>query len=213
MIIDPLTLAENERRFVAEELHDHIAQTLLQMNMQVSICKKFLELGHEAEAKSELDSLMKQINKGSQQLRDLIADLRPPASDDGSFDSALEQLVNLHHQRGGATVTLIKPDSTPLSGKKKLAVIRIVQEILQNIRKHAQANSVRITLEQNGTTLYIKVDDDGVGFDDALIPNPLAEKGGAGMINMMIRAAAIEGYFDIEAQSGEGTSIQVTIPL
>lgn len=210
---DTLTIAENERRFIAQELHDHIAQTLLQMNMQVSICKKFLEMGYQDEVQNELGSLEQQIHKASQQLRDLMSDLRPPLTEDGLFDSALHKLIKTHDQRGGPPINLNKPEETPISGAKKLAVVRIIQEILQNIRKHAQATQVNLTVKSSPTSIEVTVIDNGVGFDDALVPNPLAEKGGAGMINMHIRSAAVGGKLDVKSQVEKGTMVKISVPL
>jgi signal transduction histidine kinase len=154
-----------------------------------------------------------QINTASQQLRQLITDLRPPVSDDGTFDSILKNQIEIHQQRGGSPVNLIKPDGLTLSHEKKLALSRIIQEILLNIRKHAQASRVDITLEIKETALKLTVTDDGIGFDDALVPNPLAESGGAGMVNMYIRASAVGGKFDVKSHPGQGTTIWVDMPL
>jgi len=210
---NPLTLAENERRFVAQELHDGIAQTLLQLNMQVSICNRYLEMSFHTELGNELDELESQINTVSQQLRQLIADLRPPSSEDGAFDSILEKQIEIHNQRGGAPVNLTRVDHISLSGQKKLALARIVQEILSNIRKHAKAAQVNMSLTVTEGQCQLTVSDDGIGFDDALVPNPLSEKGGAGMINMYSRANLVGGKFDINSQPEQGTTVQVAIPL
>lgn len=212
---DSLTIAENERRFVAQELHDHVIQTILQINMQVSICKRYLELGNIAETTSELNNLEAQITTVSQQLRDLIADLRPPLSDEGTFQSILQKQIEIHHRRSGSPVRLIQIGSTPIEppGPKKLALARIIQEGLLNIRKHAQATQVTISLEQKDSQLELTIADDGIGFDDALIPNPFAEKGGAGMVNMQIRANAIGAKFDIESQPNQGTTLKIIAPL
>lgn len=216
MAANSLTIAENERRFIAQELHDHLAQTLLQMNMQVSICRRYLELGYTAETAEELQLLEDQTLKASQQARQLISDLRPPVSEDGSFRGALNTLIAIHHQRGGAPVTLnYLPDtSLPLlSGHRKLGLLRIIQEALLNTRKHAQATQVELTVKQADGRLIVTITDDGVGFDNALVPNPLAEKGGAGMVNMLIRAADLGGELAINSQPGHGATIEVVMPL
>jgi len=210
---DCITIAENERRFVAQELHDHAAQTLLQINMQAGICKKFLEMGQTDDTLTELKMLEQQIHTASRQIRELISDLRPPRSDDGDFPSMLRDLIETHHQRGGPPVRLSAPNHIPLFGAERLALSRIIQEILLNIRKHAQAAGVNLTITTSANRLQLTVVDDGVGFDDALIPNPLAEKGGAGMVNMHIRAGAIGGELEVKSQINHGTMIQVTFPL
>ncbi len=210
---DLLSLAENERRFLAQELHDGMTQSLLQVNMQVGICKQYLSMGLHAELKKELDALENQINTVSHQLRQLISDLHPPVSNDGTFNTILKKQIETHLQCGGPPVKLIRADKTLLSGPKRLALARISQEILKNIRKHAKATQVNITLTSNKSQCQLIVRDNGIGFDDALVPNPLSEKGGAGMINMYTKANLVGGKFDIHSQPKQGTTIKVTIPL
>lgn len=209
---DILTIAENERRFLAHELHDNIIQTLLQVNMQVAICKRYLELGHLTETQAEIDSLEDQIGRASGQIRDLIADLRLPLGDDGSFASTLQKLIDIHQCRQGPPVTLNGAPDIQLAPPVVLALTRIIQEALLNVRKHAQAKTVNLAVAATETNLTISISDDGVGFDDALVPNPLADKGGAGIINMQIRAEALQGAFDIQSQPDQGTTITVTVP-
>ena len=210
---DSLTIAENERRFVAQELHDHAIQTLLQINMQVGICKHYLELGYIDETKSELEALEQQIITTSQQLRNLIADLRPPISDEGTFQSMLEKQIEIHHQRGGPPVKLTQRAKIELPTYKKLALTRIIQEGLHNIRKHAQETQVNLDLKVHDSQLELTIADNGKGFDDALIPNPFAEKGGAGMVNMQIRTNAVNGSFDIQSRPERGTVVKIIVPL
>ena len=210
---DSLVIAENERRYVAQELHDHAIQTLLQINMQVGICKRYLELGHIEETATELNLLEEQITLASQQLRDLIADLRPPLSEDGSFQSMLAKQIEIHQQRGGPPIKIMQTKAIDLPAPKRLAVTRIIQEGLSNVRKHATASQIELNLKVQASRLILTIADDGKGFDDALIPNPFAEKGGAGMVNMQIRASAINGTFDIHSQPNRGTMIKVTVPL
>ncbi|OQY28711.1 MAG: hypothetical protein B6243_11845 [Anaerolineaceae bacterium 4572_5.2] len=146
---DPLSLAENERRFLAQELHDGMTQSLLQVNMQASICKQYLSMGLHAELEKELDALESQVHTVSNQLRQLTSDLRPPLSSDGSFNAILEKQIETHLQRGGPPVNLTQSDSATLSGPKRLALARISQEILNNIRKHAKATQVDVTLTRS----------------------------------------------------------------
>ena len=210
---DSLIIAENERRFIAQELHDHVIQTLLQINMQVSICQQYLEMDHVEEIGPELNALESQISLASQQVRELIADLRPPLSEDGTFAGMLQKQIDLHHERGGTLVTLgeIPPVNLPVDALLPLA--RILQEVLLNIRKHAWAREVNIDLTTDEENLTMTISDDGVGFDAALVPNPLASKGGAGLINIEIRATAIGGKVDINSQPDQGTTIILTVPL
>lgn len=209
-----LSIAENERRYVAQELHDHVAQTLLQMNMQVSICQQYLHMGATDALKAELALLEQQTHTASKQLREMISDLLPPFSKDGSFKTWLIKHISTHRKRGGAPISFsISGSVTALSSTQQLAVARIIQEALQNIRKHAQADKIDLSIQAGETRFQLTITDDGIGFDDALIPNPLTERGGAGVVNMFIRAEAIGATLDIKSKPGKGTFIQLTVPL
>ncbi|MFQ5577086.1 MAG: sensor histidine kinase [Anaerolineae bacterium] len=210
---DALTIAENERRFIAQELHDHITQTMLQMNMQVGICQRYLEMTHYHEAKSELSMLEAQINTASRQLRQLVSDLRPPVDGEEAYHRVLQKQIEIHLERGGPPVNLRRADNIPLTGPRRLALTRIIQEALLNIRKHARAAQVTVSLRADPSQLQLTISDDGVGFDDTLIPNPLTDKGGAGIVNMQIRTDALNGTLTITSQPKQGTTVQVTIPL
>lgn len=209
-----LTIAENERRYLAQELHDHVAQTLLQMNMQVTICQQYLKLGEIDALNAELSLLEQQSITASKQIREMISDLLPPFSDDGNFKTWVLEQIKLHRQRGGAPISFsISGEKITLSSMQQLAVARIIQESLQNIRKHAQADSVTLNIVTSATRFQTTITDDGIGFDDALIPNPLSEKGGAGLVNMMIRAEAIGAELSIKSQPKHGTLIELNVPL
>jgi signal transduction histidine kinase len=160
-----------------------------------------------------LDSLEAQVSLASEQVRELIADLRAPLDDEGTFAGMLQKQIEIHQERSGPLVILSEVPPVNIAGEKLLAVARILQEILLNIRKHAWAREVKIDLEANQDKLTMTVTDDGSGFDAALIPNPLATKGGAGLVNLQIRTAAIGGQFDITSQPDHGTTVTVTVPL
>jgi two-component system NarL family sensor kinase len=181
--------------------------------MQVSICQQYLEIGHVDEIGPELSALESQVSLASQQVRELIADLRPPLSEEGTFAGMLQKQIDLHHERGGTLITLGEVPAVNLPVEALLPLARILQEILLNIRKHAWAREVNINLAADDEKLTMTVSDDGVGFDATLVPNPLASKGGAGLINIEIRATAMGGRVNINSQPEQGTTIIVTVPL
>lgn len=210
---DIITISENERRFIAQEIHDHAAQTLLQMNLQVSICKQYLELGHAEEAKSELDDLEAQVRKASLELRSLIDDLRPPVSDNDTFSFLLARQLETNQQREGPPVSVTGQDDIQFDKQTLLILARLLQEILLNIRKHAQAKQITIILETTSTHFHLTVKDDGIGFDLAEISNQSKKKGGTGTKIMPIKAKAIGAKIGIKSTPGQGTTVQIRVPL
>ncbi|MEM7034463.1 MAG: ATP-binding protein [Chloroflexota bacterium] len=209
---DALTIAENERRFAAQQLHDQAIQTLLQLNMQIGICKQFFALGQKDETENELNELERQIALASQQLRELIADLRPPTSDDGSFHSSLNTILETHHQRGGPVVHCQYAIPSEPSDRSKLALLRIIQEGLTNVRKHSQAGQVNLTIAMRDNNLYFQLSDDGVGFAEMPTYHQNGKKMKTGLLSMRIRAELLHGKFKVDSQPNNGTIIKGVLP-
>ena len=206
-----LSIAENERRYVAQELHDYVAQTLLQMNMQVNICQQHLKHGDTDALQAELALLEQQSTSVSRQVRQLMDDLLPPPIENGAFKTWLSEHIHTHRQRGGAPVSLSFTGEIALDAQQQLAVARIIQEALQNIRKHAQASTVTLSIESAADRFQLTISDDGIGFDTSINALPTGKK--AGIENMYFRAEAIGAELTIKSQPKHGTLIQLTVPL
>jgi len=204
-----LKLAEKERQNTAQALHDDIVQTLLQMNMQVSICQKYLEMDAHDMLKAELINLSENIMVASRQARAVINDLRPPQDLHLPFDKMVAAQIEIHLERGGSPVNYIHLGKGSLSHEQRLSVIRILQEALANIRKHAQAPLITVNTELSADTCQLTIIDDGKGFD----LNKLPPQRGAGIALMTARAQAMDATFAIKSKPEHGTLIQVTLPL
>ncbi len=205
-----LSIAENERRYVAQELHDYVAQTLLQMNMQVNICQQHLKHGDTNALQAELALLEQQSVSASRQVRQLMDDLQPPTVEDGTFKTWLLEHIDTHRQRGGPPVSLSLVGEIMLDRQQQLAIARIIQEALRNIRKHAQANTVTISIETAADRFQLTISDDGIGFN---ISSDTPTNRKAGIENMYLRAKAIGAELTIKSQPKHGTLIQLTAPL
>lgn len=209
-----LDTLENERRYVAQELHDSVAQSTLQLGLHIGICRKLLERGNIEMATKELAKLEKTIQEASGQVRNMIADMRPPKVDSSEGLAAhLQYVVDLHQKRGGPKLIYrmqIAPDSLNLSPRHTLAVTRIVQEALQNIRKHAEAKNAWLYAAENEQAFWVSIADDGRGFNHKS-PNGDTNHGGAGLANLQARTEASGGTLTIDkGPHGQGTKITVT---
>lgn len=209
-----LDILENERRYVAKELHDGVAQTTLQLGLQAGICRKLLERGNLEMLAQELAALESRIQLVSTQVREIIADMRPPLIEpEASLPEYLQTAISTHVERGGAWLEF----EDKLSGQpqfapaQKLALTRIVQEALLNIRKHAQAKTVRLSLSDNTANFYLSIADNGRGFDPAEVEARPVDRGGAGLSNMRAQAEALKGRLDVD-RAGEWTSVKLTLP-
>lgn len=210
-----LTGLENERRYVARELHDGVAQTTLQLNLQIGICRKLLERDQQEKLAGELAELEQRIQLAATQIRQMIADMRPPkVAPEATLDEYFQYIIELHFDRGGPFVAyhfeLEQPPA--ISPNQSLALTRVAQECLLNIRKHAQATQVQLHVSGDATQLQLKISDNGQGFDLAEVQTRPIDKGGAGLTNLQARVEAIGGALTITSQTGQGTQITVTLP-
>lgn len=214
---DPLlTTLEDERRYVARELHDGIAQTTLQLGLQVGICRKLLERDHLEMLARELARLEERIQMASRQVQEMINDMRPPlVASDAGLDDYLRYVINIHTGRGGPPVDYRfagQEGALALTASQMLALARIVQEALLNIRKHARAENVHLTVSAESHQVYVTIADNGQGFDPAGVETLSTDKGGAGLANLQARAEAIGGTLAIiPTNGGKGTQITISI--
>jgi signal transduction histidine kinase len=208
-----LNALENERRYVAKELHDGVAQTVLQLGLQIGICQKLLERGKTKMLGKELNQLEQRIQLASGQIRELIADMRPTKIDpEAPVPAQVQHLIDLHHERGGPPVTYqVNVADISLTPLQILALNRIIQESLLNIRKHAEAQQVQVDIVEDDALTALTIADDGPGFDLAEITTRSTDKGGAGLANLQARAEA--AGLKLELTTGStGTTVVVTWP-
>jgi signal transduction histidine kinase len=212
-----LRALENERSYVARELHDGVAQTTLQLGLQAGICRKYLEEGKLDILSNELAQLEAHSQLVSSQVRELISDMRPPLVDSrATLDDYIRQIIELHTVRGGPPITYQSNWSDrglEFSSAQVLALVRIVQESLLNVRKHAQAQNVWLTFSMDNDHYYVSIIDDGQGFDQMEVEARPADKGGAGLANIRMRAEAVGGSLSIGRNvTGQGTAVSVNLP-
>ncbi len=199
-----------ERTRMAHELHDSLAQTLASLRFKVRLLDDSFNRGAEADMWHELEVLENTIDEAYAELRSLITDFRAPIDGKGIL-RAVERLTERFRQETGMEVFFYHNWALKdLSREVELEVIRIVQESLNNIRKHSQATTVRLLLYSNEEgRCSILVEDDGIGLPDPLPdPNPTTGEH-IGLRIMQERADKIGGEIQFESEPGEGTLIQL----
>lgn len=207
---------ENERRYVARELHDGVAQTTLQLGLQAGICRKLLERGNLEMLAGELAALEARIQLASSQVREVIAEMRPPRLEpDAPLKEYLQTAINTHVERGGAWLEFQDnlADEPSFSPVQKLTLTRMVQEVLLNVRKHAQTSQVRLGLNEDTSYIYVTIADNGRGFEPPEVEARPVDRGGAGLANLRARARALGGKLTITSgPGGQGTEVKVSVP-
>jgi signal transduction histidine kinase len=203
-----ITSQEDERRRVARELHDDLSQRLAALAIEAGRLEQLAE-GVNEELRAGFARVKKQVAALSDDVHGISRGLHPAMLEDLGLETAIEVEARAFFERGGAPVEL-EAGSMPsaLSADAKLALYRIVQESLRNVQKYADADSVHISLFQDGEAVALRIRDDGRGFDRA-------SKGfrpGLGLASMEERVRLLGGTLRVESSPGKGTLIEVKIP-
>ncbi len=202
-------LREHEQRRIARELHDELAQALTGIKMDVAWIKNKLPAG-QSPITEKLKSLEDLLDNTVAATRRISSDLRPMMLDDLGLVPATEWLVQNFTQRTGIRCELaIASAKLDLQDPEATTVYRILQESLTNVAKHAKASSVEVTLAQSDGEISISVRDNGVGFS---LESP-RKQNSYGLIGMRERAYMLGGEVQIESAPGQGTYIEVRLPL
>lgn len=204
---------EVERKQLARELHDQVGQNLAGLGLNLNIIGSQLaetSLGTGPIQVHLADSLAL-VDQITEQIRDVMANLRPPVLDDYGLAAALHWYGARLAERTGLTVTVQGQGALPrLATSVENTLFRIAQEALTNVAKHARAGKVTVTLEMEDGNVRLVIADDGCGFDLTCLADP-AGSHGWGVLIMAERAEAVGGWFRIESSPGQGTQVIVEI--
>lgn len=198
-----------ERTRIAHELHDSLAQTLASLRFQARVLDENLRMGNEPAVWHELEKIEINLDEAYAELRELITHFRAPIDRRGLVP-AVQQLVNrFRNQTGSATFLQEEWHIVQLPASFEVEVLRIIQESLNNIRKHSNAQNVRVILRSTPQgECDILIEDDGVGMDTTANPDTLRDH--YGLHIMAERAKRINGDLRIESEPGEGTRITLS---
>jgi two-component system, NarL family, sensor kinase len=198
---------EIERRRLAADIHDGISQRLITLSYRLDAATRAVD--DPAMMAEQLDKARELVELTLQEARAAISGLRPPVLDDLGLAGGLASLARSIPQIG-IDVDLV---DTRLPDHIELALYRIAQECLQNVVKHADAKTARLTFRVDHDTARLEIVDDGVGFDTFEHPLGSDEMGGYGLLSMAERAEIVGGRLNIRSRPGSGTAVTATIPL
>jgi two-component system sensor histidine kinase DegS len=206
-----LTLAqEEERRRLARDIHDGPAQLLANVVFRIDVAQTLLQ-GDPARARAELEQLKHLVRHSLQDVRKIIFDLRPLALDDLGLIPALRGYLGGLQERAGLKVDLhVAGDPRRLPTALEVALFRLVQEALHNVRKHAGTDAADVRVEFGEAEVRVTVADRGRGFD------PGAAAGASdrlGLRSMRERAELFGGSLTLRSSPGRGTVVAATFPI
>jgi signal transduction histidine kinase len=206
-----ITEREDERKALACELHDQIIQDMLSVNYRL---EEIENVEVSPVLQNELESIRQLIRSMVGELRQLCGDLRPPSIEHHGLSAAFDSLAHEWAERNDVQLQLeIDPALGRLPETIELSVFRIVQEGLNNIRKHASAKHVRLSLQRtSAANLLVRLEDDGQGLARPINLSSLSAQKHYGLVGISERVALLGGLMNIESSNGNGTILQVEIP-
>jgi len=209
--VQALAITE-ERQRIAREMHDSLAQVLGYVNTKAQAAQVLLEDGHADRAAEQLRQMAEMARTAYADVREGILSLRTSLNPGRGFIDTLRDYLDVWREQSGVAVSL---ETTGIDGHvtalTEVHFLRIVQEALTNIRKHAAATQVHIRIRQESNSLVTTIEDNGVGLpkdDRGLRGVPRF-----GMSTMRERTESLGGKFEITSQAGQGTRITVRLPM
>lgn len=204
---------EDERRRIARELHDETVQNLLTIARRLEFSQASEVDPARQQRLAELQSVVTDTLNG---VRQISRDLRPLMLEDLGLVPALQALVRAaHHGEGALPHAKFEVQNRPVSlhPDQELALYRITQEALTNVRKHAQAIGARVELIFEPGRVRLEVSDDGTGFEVPANLAELTQRGSFGLMGIQERVWAMDGALTIQSTPGQGTHLSVSMPV
>jgi two-component system sensor histidine kinase DegS len=201
---------EDERRKLSRQLHDGPAQALSNFILQAEIAMRLFDTDQE-KAREELKNLKGAASSSFGHVRDFIFDLRPMMLDDLGLVPTVRRYIDTYKERTGLDTTLVVTGKERrLESHLEVLVFRAIQELLANIREHAQATQAKATMDLDAAQVRASVEDNGRGFDAE--GEEFRVTKGRGLKTLRERIDLVGGTLDIAAQPGKGTRVVFTVP-
>ena len=197
---------EEERRWLARELHDEIGQHLTAIKLQLEI-----DLLPDSNHTQRIQRAQKLANELIDKVRQMSLNLRPSILDDFGLVPALEWYFDRYQKQTGIAVIFYYQQlrDRRFPAEIELAIFRVVQESLTNVARHAKVNSVDVDISMDEEKIYVDIQDTGVGFDQNI--NWMQKSNG--IVGMLERANLLGGHFSIHSGINEGTIINLELPI
>lgn len=203
-------LIEDERKKIAQELHDQFNASVLAIRARANILKVNPETLTSQKVGAAAEGILQSVNQLYADTRRLVKRLRPEVIDMLGLGGAItEEVRGFNEEQSGCKVSLIAEQLPHLPHRVAIAAYRAVQEALSNIIKHSQATTahVRLSWDEDDGLVCVDISDNGVGFDSA------AKRSGFGLLGMRERVESVGGTLRVDTSAGGGTRIRIRIPV
>jgi signal transduction histidine kinase len=201
-----------ERQRLARDIHDTLTQGFASIVMLLEAAEALLP--GDSPARRHVAQAVRTARESLGESRRVVWALRPGRLGDGDLADALDRLaVQLSEETGAGAEAVVTGTPRPVSAETQTALLRVTQEALSNIRRHAGARHVSLTLSYMDDVVALDVQDDGDGFDAGRIAELDEQLAGVGLKTMRERVAELGGTLVIESSPGEGTTVAATLPV
>lgn len=192
---------------IATELHDNVGQLLSLTTLTLNS----VNLNDGEKARKKIDNSLALVNKSIKELRELAKLLHGEQLVENGIGHAIDQEINWLNKAGSYELKINNQliDLQITSPNKDLILLRLLQEIINNIIKHAQATYIQIDSYLTGNVLHLRVEENGIGFNPEEIKS---KKSGMGLNSIYKRIEMINGKLILNSTPGEGTSISIEVP-
>ncbi|WP_141335949.1 sensor histidine kinase [Paenibacillus sp. tmac-D7] len=205
---------EEERKRIAREIHDGLAQNMANMVLRTEITERMLAKEAYNAVRNELSDLKLSVRSGIEEVRKIIFNLRPMALDDLGLVPTLRKFVQDYEEKAKIRTKFeMVGKEIRLPSGMEVAIYRLVQETFSNVHKHAQATHVTLELTFQQQMVKLTVSDNGMGFSTENIDKKIANGTHYGLMGMRERVELLEGRMDIESTVGVGTKVSMVIPI
>ena len=207
-------IQEEARHKLARDLHDGPAQSIGAIAMRVNFARRLVNRDAQR-ASDELYKIEELARRTSKEIRQMLFTLRPLILESEGLRAALKDLSRKIDEMHGQTVHVdVDPQiESAMEVGKQGVIFFIVEEAVNNARKHARAEHIWVRLKPDGEMALLEIEDNGVGFDVAEVQDNYEKRGSLGMVNLYERAEMVHGILRFESTRGQGTRISVKIPM
>ena len=202
---------EEERNRISIDLHDSVAQWLVGASYRLQTFDQIFS--EDQKARRELADMEDTVTKSLKELRRVVVGLRPPALDELGLTHSLRQSLEDLEDDNLECKFRLEGEPVRLSSTMEIAVYRMCQETLSNIRKHSQASKVNLFIQFQEDRLTVEIRDNGKGFDLYQTLNSAISAGHMGLLGMKQRAEMLGGDFNIRTSEGAGTTVTFSLPI
>lgn len=205
VVLAELTAIEKERARIAADLHDDVSPLLSVVKFQVDSVETVSDedAGQLVQASNYIDDILHRI-------REISIDLMPSSLLQKGLFVAIHEFIDKVSEATGMTILFHYEDGLQIPQEQYANIYRIVQEVVQNSRKHARADKIEMLMEMKGNTLHLLIRDNGTGFDYEKISRTGQ---GIGLRSLNNRAEAFGGSMTVQSEAENGTALLFRIPL